>query len=129
MTELFLHDQKGDAVDCRYSIQTEAGGILFLFNEFGITAREVFETFKAGRAAYEWQDISTAPLNRPIMIWCVGSKYDNAGVKIGQMKHIGGTKPVPVISSTIYSTFPEAYTHWRALPAPPAALIADERTK
>jgi hypothetical protein len=48
VTELFLHDQKDDAADCRYSIQTEAGGVLFLFNECGITAREVFETFKIG---------------------------------------------------------------------------------
>lgn len=48
--DLLLHDQKGDAVDTRYSVQTPEGGILFLFNECGITAREVFETFKAGRA-------------------------------------------------------------------------------
>lgn len=59
--DLILHDQKGDAVDTRYSIQTPEGGILFLFNECGITAREVFETFKAGRAL-SLQDRGNGPL-------------------------------------------------------------------
>lgn len=46
--ELVLHDQKDDSVDTRYSVQSETGGILFLFNECGLTAREVFETFVLG---------------------------------------------------------------------------------
>lgn len=64
MDDLFLHDQKGDTVDTRYSVQTDEGGVLFLFNEAGITAREVFETFKAGREAIFAQRSAVTTANR-----------------------------------------------------------------
>ena len=67
----------------------------------------------------KWMLIETAPPNQQIMIWCRGSPYDEPGWKIGKIEKSGRNR-FPVISNIRYRTYPDAYTHWRPLPPPPA---------
>ncbi len=53
-TKLILHDQRGDTITHRYSVQTEEGGVLFLFDPVGITAREVMDRF-CRQSNYYWE--------------------------------------------------------------------------
>lgn len=53
-TKLVLHDQRSDTITHRYSVQTEEGGVLFLFDPVGITAREVMDRF-CRQSNYFWE--------------------------------------------------------------------------
>jgi hypothetical protein len=64
----------------------------------------------------KWRPIETAPMDKEILLWHTGSKWQKQGPVIGHIMRMG-IATVPVFGCTVFH--PGDATHWMPLPEPP----------